>query len=118
MTLLVVDDEWVVRDVIELFIRQIHPDAVIIHAEHGAHAWEIMNRPGNEFDYMFSDVIMPKMDGIKLVQKVRKKYPNIRIILMSGTGEPDGHEAHAFLAKPFESGKKLVETIKKLMRKQ
>jgi YesN/AraC family two-component response regulator len=98
--ILVVDDEVVIRKVLGEMISTSHPEAIIIHAEHGAHAWELINA-GQSFDLMITDVVMPVMNGVMLVEKVRRDFPFMRTILMSGTPEPDDHGADVFISKPF-----------------
>jgi CheY-like chemotaxis protein len=39
------------------------------------------------FDLLVTDIVMPEMDGIELIGEVRRRYPEIRIIAMSGGGE-------------------------------
>jgi two-component system response regulator YesN len=79
----------------------LHPDAVVVHAEHGARAWEIISGQDKEFDLFLSDNEMPQMNGVELTEKIRGKYPDAHIVLMSGKLEPEGHKASAFLVKPF-----------------
>ena len=58
-------------------------------------------------DIVVSDVVMPEMDGPTFLKEVRKTYPDLKIIFVSGhTNEAfktglDEHEAFAFLPKPF-----------------
>lgn len=119
-TVLIVDDDASVRNTVGSFFRISHPGVVIVHANHGAHAWEMINTDGRRFDVVISDVNMePDMTGTQLSEKIREKHPNIHVILMSGKEAPKGHKAHAFLQKPFSRGD-LLGVIKglRLARKQ
>jgi len=122
-TVLIVDDDIMIANVVRMLIKSAHPSAVIIHAEHGAHAWHIVNTLGKKPDIMITDVEMPEMDGVELAEKVRKNHPGIHVILMSGRPEPEKHrakpasqKAHAFIGKPMARAK-LLEMIKGVMEK-
>ena len=59
---------------------------------------------GNDFDVLFTDVVMPDMSGIELARRVLVGRPELRIIFASGNAVPD-HERFGFewsaLRKPF-----------------
>lgn len=114
-TVLIVDDNKEVRKTVEAFINAFNSSVVIIHAEDGDRAWELINTPGTKIDLVISDIDMPGMNGIRLAEKVRRYCPGVRVILMSGDIEPETHDAHVFLAKPI-SMSDLLETIKGLTK--
>ncbi len=114
MVILIVDDEPSVRKMVESMIKNLYPDAVFLHALHGDQALGVINSPGQVFDLMISDTIMPVMGGVKLVEKVRAAFPNIRIVLISGSGEPEGHMADAFVDKPFKMAN-LLSIVRRVM---
>lgn len=57
---------------------------------------------------MITDVVMPRMDGHKLVEQTRERNPEIRVIFISGYAEEafradlDGEGEVNFLPKPFQ----------------
>lgn len=72
-------------------------------------------------DLIIVDIIMPNMDGIELICRIRKKYSSIPIIAMSG--DPTGMKflyashilgASAVLKKPFNPDE-LLKTIDRLL---
>ena len=114
-TVLIVDDDSMMRKTVSMIIKKAHPDAIVLLASNGAEALEMVNSHGDgKFDLVVSDHLMPVMDGVELVKRIRAAYPDTRIILMSGTGESKHHQAHAFLAKPFGRDE-FLETIQRLM---
>jgi CheY-like chemotaxis protein len=61
-------------------------------------------------DVVVSDIIMPEVDGIGLLLKLRKQYPQLRVIVISGGGRTQNVDflrmaktlgADMALAKPF-----------------
>ena len=73
-------------------------------------------------DVMVLDLKMPGIDGMEVLRQVRKKYPNIQVIMLTGHGsEKDEAEARRlgaaeYLQKPTGVDK-LVKTIKKAFKK-
>jgi CheY-like chemotaxis protein len=73
-----------------------------------------------ELDLVITDVMMPGMSGDMLVQAMRKRQPNVRILAWSGrvdAGRRAALDAHidAFLAKPFSAGE-LRELVEQVLR--
>jgi two-component system cell cycle sensor histidine kinase/response regulator CckA len=92
----------------------------VLEAGNGVEAMDVLERQGGKVDLVVSDVVMPEMDGPTLLQELRKKNPDIKIIFVSGYAEdafqkhlPDP-EQYNFLAKPFTL-KQLVEKVKDTM---
>ena len=74
-------------------------------------------------DVVVTDVIMPKKDGLETITEIRQRYPNTRIIAISGGARPSGSGALAkaqalgadrILAKPFRK-KVLLDLVDELM---
>jgi len=118
-TILIVDDDETnlrsVSALVKICMTHSHLDMAIVHAKHGADAWEQIERPGSNVHMVISDVDMPEMDGTELSRKIHEKHPDITMILISGKLEPKDHKAHSFLGKPITMEKMLV-TIRRLMK--
>jgi CheY-like chemotaxis protein len=55
-------------------------------------------------DLVISDISMPEMDGLELLQRIRSSYPKLPVIFITGTAKPDvvgRANPEGFLAKPF-----------------
>ncbi len=78
--ILLVDDNDLVREVLRAML-----DAGGFHvqeAQDGAHALRALkNEP---FDAIVTDLVMPDCDGIELLRNVRRSFPGIRVLAMSG----------------------------------
>ncbi len=85
--ILLADDDAAARDLVQ---RALASDGHNVVATHdGAEALEQLQASG-PFDLLISDVQMPGVDGIELIEKAVAAAPKMRVILMSGfAGELD-----------------------------
>ena len=97
---LVVDDEEMVRSVLKRLLS-LRGHTVELAAS-GAEGLEIANE--QSFDVVFADHAMPVMNGRQFARKLRKRHPNLPIILLTGdTDVADaGKEFNEILSKPFK----------------
>jgi len=64
-------------------------------------------RAGN-FDFVFTDLAMPEMDGWETARLIRKDWPHVRIVMVTGYGSttdpPAGEDdlVDAIIGKPFD----------------
>lgn len=104
LKILVVDDEKPVRETLaEMLVAVRHRVEL---AGSGHEAVEKM-RAGN-FDLVFTDLAMPEMDGWETARFIRKGWPSVKIVLVTGYGPstppPSGEEqlVDAIIGKPFD----------------
>ena len=81
-TILVVEDEEMVREMACLMLSS--KGYNVFSAGLGSEALLIMEEHGDKIDLLLADVVMPYMSGKELYEKLAKKYPNLKIIYMSG----------------------------------
>jgi CheY-like chemotaxis protein len=82
-TALVVDDEVDLLDIAEAYLAEL--GYTVLRAVDAAAALAAIERAGDAIDLMVTDIIMPgEINGIELAEKVRQKFPQIRIIYTSG----------------------------------
>jgi YesN/AraC family two-component response regulator len=106
--IILVDDDEAVRVIMRMaLVRMGH---VVKEAGNGREAMKFCSE--KEPDLMMTDIIMPEQEGIETIGAVRKKYPAVRVIAMSGGGRMSATDylqtalamgADAVLAKPFSS---------------
>ena len=119
MKILVIDDEPIVLNSCRRVLKSEGFDVNIVPS--ADEALKAMKKEG--FDLLLVDVKMPKHDGMYLMQKVKEKWPDVPIIVMSGYPTPDtitdGAKmgAAAFIAKPFTPDE-LLETIRQVIQKE
>lgn len=120
-TILVVEDRYEVRE----FINKMLTDKGynILCAEDGKDALEKISKYKGEVDLLLTDVVMPHMSGKTLSEKIKKQYPEIKIIFMSGYTD-DAIVYHGvledganFLQKPFTISN-LLQKIKEVLSVQ
>jgi signal transduction histidine kinase/ActR/RegA family two-component response regulator len=117
-TILLVEDEDAVRLFSARALR--NKGYKVIEARSGEAALVIMGQDGEPIDLLITDVVMPEMDGPALVEEVRSRRPDMKVIFISGYAESafrqrasDGSMLH-FLAKPF-SLKQLATKVKDVL---
>jgi CheY-like chemotaxis protein len=114
---LVVDDHKLIADTICEILRNSGYQAVA--ANDGWSALDLANRFRPE--YLISDVLMPKMNGMELAIAVSKMYPRTKILLFSGQAGiseilQDGHrQGYEFdlIPKPIHP-LKLIDHLKRM----
>ena len=100
--LLVDDDEGIRR-----FVRHILTEEGfrVIEACDGADALEVACASSEPIDLLLTDVIMPKINGLVLAERLMQKRPGVAVLFMSGYVEKSIHLAkHPYanmLQKPF-----------------
>jgi DNA-binding NtrC family response regulator len=102
--ILVVDDEEIVIRSCERILRGAGYE--VEAARSGAEALSRMNE--NEYDILVLDIMMPKMDGIEVLQRVKESHPDVEVIMVTGLAEIETAVrcmklgALDYLPKPFD----------------
>lgn len=117
-TILLVEDEAPVR----IFSAQAltNKGYTILEADCGERGLELVEEHGPRIEAIITDVVMPGMNGPTMVTEVLKRYPNMKIIYMSGYAEDAFLKSHGtersfnFLPKPFTL-KQLALKLKEVM---
>jgi two-component system, cell cycle sensor histidine kinase and response regulator CckA len=86
-TILVVEDEDEVRSLACEFLQM--SSYSVLTAKDGVEALEVSKRLGGSIQLLLTDVVMPKMHGTELAQKLKADFPSLRIVYMSGYLEQD-----------------------------
>ncbi|MDH3216722.1 MAG: response regulator [Candidatus Krumholzibacteria bacterium] len=84
-SILVVDDSALDRRIAGEVIEQ--KGATATYAENGQEALDKIER--DEPDVVLTDLQMPEMDGLQLVERIRKDHPRVPVILMTAYGSED-----------------------------
>ncbi len=104
MNLLVIDDEKIQRDSLTGFLEHIGHN--VISAETGQKGLEMLEK--SSIHVVISDFRMPGLDGLKVVEEVKKINPAILVILITAFGDVElavnvmKAGAYDFLTKPID----------------
>lgn len=117
-TVLIVEDEKMIRQGIRTMIQRSGvPVEVIMECGNGEIALEILK--SQKIDVMFTDIRMPKMNGVELVQKVQELTDKPIIVVVSGYAEFSyavemlRHGVREYILKPVER-EKIQQILQKL----
>jgi len=120
--LLVVEDDAELRAAIVAALREQFPDVQFLTATDGTEAWNTLKR-GN-VDLLLTDVVMPGVDGLQLLRRVREDrvLADVYVILMTGMASPEelfaamDHGADDCLLKPCRWGEMIARVRAGLRR--
>jgi YesN/AraC family two-component response regulator len=93
--ILVVDDEETVREMVTKMIQPAGHE--VIEATNGSEARDACN--DGPVDLIITDIVMPKKNGIDLIMDVKKNFPDIPVIAISGGGGITGRYDYLEIAK-------------------
>ena len=106
---MIVDDESHIRMLIEQTLEELEEDGVqLLFAENGEQALQIIKE--EKPNLVFLDVMMPKMNGMEVCQKVKKELflDEVYIILLTAKGQEVDRQkgldmgADRYMTKPFD----------------
>jgi two-component system response regulator (stage 0 sporulation protein F) len=122
MKILIVDDE---KDVEMLFRQKFRKEVrsgslELVFAFSGAEALSVLEESDPpKVVYVFSDINMPGMTGLELLDKIKKRFPQINVSMISAYGDSENFNkainsgAKEFFTKPidFDSLKKEINEL-------
>lgn len=103
--LLIVDDNQDILSTFYEFFNSMNYE--VKTAVDGLVALKILKEEKQGFDCLITDLVMPNISGVGLISIVKKEYPDIKIIAMTGYGDQPGAlaseaDADVVLFKPVD----------------
>ncbi|SDW86455.1 sigma-54-dependent transcriptional regulator [Aequorivita viscosa] len=85
--ILIIEDEAAIRRVLNKILTEENKGYEVFEAEDGLAGMEIIKN--EDFDLVLCDIKMPKMDGVEVLEAIKKIKPEIPIVMISGHGDLD-----------------------------
>jgi two-component system cell cycle response regulator len=117
LKILLVDDDQSILEILADLMAIFGHDYVT--AQNGVEAIEKLKH--NFFDIVLTDMIMPDIDGMELLKHIKKNYPNIKVMVVTGYERAFSYTdviragASDFISKPFNTDE-LEAKINRLVR--
>lgn len=118
-TILLVEDDQMVRQLTLRVLQQL--GYTVLEAADGIDGLRVAQRHSGTIDLLLTDIVMPKMSGHVLVERLRKVHPLLKVLFISGYSEgmlgsqrpPERRDA--LLQKPFTPAL-LARTVREVLR--
>ena len=103
--LLVIDDNKEILNALYDFFSKKKYE--VVSASDGLDGLKLLETEKQGFDLIITDLVMPNISGVGLISIIKKKYPDMPVIAITGWGEhPEAlateAQANRVLEKPFE----------------
>ncbi len=85
--ILLIEDESAIRRVLSKILAEENKSYNVTEATDGLAGMELAK--DNDYDLILCDIKMPKMDGVEVLQAIKKIKPDIPIVMISGHGDLD-----------------------------
>lgn len=118
MRLLIAEDELDLAEALTVFFEKNQFSVDAVHNGQDAYDYAL----SGDYDAIILDVMMPKMDGIEVLQRLRKEGVQVPIMMLTAKGQTDdriaGFNAGAddYLPKPFDPDE-LVCRVRAMLRR-
>ena len=119
--ILIIEDEAAIRRVLKKIISEENDTYQVEEAEDGLVGIDMISK--SDFDLVLCDIKMPKMDGVEVLEKIKKLKPEIPIVMISGHGDLDTAVntmrlgAFDYISKPPDLNR-LLNTVRNALDKK
>ncbi|MCX8059453.1 MAG: response regulator [Spirochaetes bacterium] len=113
MKALIVDDEPYIQLIIKKILSRKGIDSIICN--NGKETSEIL-KSSNKFEYIFLDISLPDINGLDLIESIKKFLPDSKIILMSGYHKENIENINNYSFDYFIFKPELTEVINSIIK--
>ena len=113
--ILIIEDEEAIRKVLKNILSEENKDFSIDEAENGKQGLDKLS--ASDFDLVLCDIKMPGMDGLEVLDRIRKDHPDTAVIMISGHGDLETavdsmkKGAYDYISKPPDLNR-LLSTVR------
>src|SRR5438094_1191759 len=115
--ILIVDDEETIREIVSSMLTSANFNCR--QAASGMEALALLDS-GEEFELMLSDLMMPEMNGIALLEAAKERFPDLPVVMVTAVTDISvalgaiRNGAYDYLLKPFER-EQLLATVRRAL---
>jgi two-component system nitrogen regulation response regulator NtrX len=119
--ILIIEDEAAIRRVLSRILSEENEGYIVDDAEDGVEGLEKIKN--NDYDLVLCDIKMPKMDGVEVLEAVKKIKPEIPMVMISGHGDMETAiqtmrlGAFDYISKPPDLNR-LLNTVRNALDKK
>jgi len=116
---LIIEDSGLYRKLLKETLRSRFPSMEIIEAENGEEAMQRISP--DPPDLVFMDIKLPGQNGLELTAKIKAKYPDVTVIILTSYDTPEYREAAAqvkadhFLSKGSSSKEGILALVQSIL---
>ncbi len=117
-TILLIDDEAMIRNLGQVILERYGYTVLI--ADDGKQGWDRFLKEGKGIDLVILDLSMPQLSGREVMERIRKKDPDAKVIVSSGYSEEMDNqsikslEPAAYVSKPYRPDD-LARTVRRVL---
>jgi DNA-binding response OmpR family regulator len=118
--ILAIDDDFKIRELLKECLER--ADYEVLVASDGKSALKL--HAADPVDLIITDILMPEMDGLQTIMELRRRFPAVKVIAVSGGGRIGANEylkiaksmgvARTF-SKPFEL-RELLTAVREILQ--
>ena len=118
--ILVIDDDIKIREMLKQYLERAEYEVLI--APDGKAALKLHS--ANPVDLIITDIVMPEKDGLETIMELRRRFPAVKVIAISGGGKIGANDylniakvlgVTKTFSKPFEL-RELLAAVRELLR--
>lgn len=112
--IMIIDDEIDIIEVLQRFLEK----SGKLHIEVDSNPETAMKKIQNkQFDLVLSDIMMPTLSGLEILEEIKKKNPSVKVLMMTAystntkINKSKELNADGYIEKPFEDLKEIEKTL-------
>ncbi|MCK9331157.1 MAG: response regulator, partial [Candidatus Cloacimonetes bacterium] len=100
--ILIAEDEKSLKELLDKMLTKLGYNVIAV--ENGNEALKTINQQMIKPDLLLTDIIMPDMNGVELINNLKQIFPELKVLFMSGYSNipiNSNYKKYPFIQKPF-----------------